>query len=316
MYEENNKTVYFSEADGTMQPALFQKADGDEPRPLVVALHTWSAEYDTQPWDKYHIRCRERNWHIIYPQFRGPNWNSDACGSDLVVSDIVCAVKYMKSVCNVDESKIFLVGGSGGGHASLLLAARAPEVWSAVSAWCPISDLKKWHSQCRESGRNEYADHVEISCSGNPQISEFAAEQARYRSPLTYLASAKDRVILDIGTGIHDGHTGSVPVSQAIEAFNAVADEADRISVEDIDFMVKNEAVPEHLKFAGEDPAYGPYKVLLRRQSATARLTLFEGGHDLLPGAAFGFFDRQSRGEYAVWESGNIYDPENDKLGK
>ena len=315
MYEEYNKVTYFSEADGTMQPALFQKADGDEPRPLVVALHTWSAEYDTQPWDKYYIRSRKRNWHIIYPQFRGPNWNPDACGSDLVVSDIICAVKYVKSICNVDESKIFLVGGSGGGHASLLLAGRAPEMWSAVSAWCPISDIKKWHSQCRKADLG-YADHIEISCSGDPQSSEFAAEQARLRSPLTYLGSAKGRTILDIGTGIHDGHTGSVPVSQAVEAFNAVAEEADRISAEDIDFMVKNEAVPEHLKFDGEDPAYGPYKVLLRRQSATARLTLFEGGHDLLPGAAFGFLERQLRGQSAVWESGSVYDPEDAKLGK
>lgn len=315
MFEEYNKVTYLSEADGTMQPALFQKADGDDPRPLVVALHTWSAEYDTQPWDKYYIRSRKRNWHIIYPQFRGPNWNPDACGSDLVVSDIICAVKYVKSICNVDESKIFLVGGSGGGHASLLLAGRAPEMWSAVSSWCPISDIRKWHSHCRNAGL-EYADHVEISCSGNPQSTEFAAEQARLRSPLTYLAAAKGRTILDIGTGIHDGHTGSVPVSQAIEAFNAVAEEADRISAEDIDFMVKNEAVPEHLMFDGEDPAYGPYKVLLRRQSATARLTLFEGGHDLLPGAAFGFFDRQSRRESAVWESGDIYDPEDGRLGK
>ena len=33
-----------STIDDTMQPSLFYKADGEEKRPLLVGLHTWSAD--------------------------------------------------------------------------------------------------------------------------------------------------------------------------------------------------------------------------------------------------------------------------------
>ena len=114
----------------------------------------------------------------------------------------------------------------------------------------------------------------------------------------------KGNVILDIGTGIHDGHTGSVPVSHAILAYNEVAKEKDRIRQEDIDYIVENEEIPAHLRFTGEDPAYGYYKVLLRKTSGKVRLTLFEGGHDILAVPAFGFLENQVMGQEPVWYSG------------
>ena len=35
------------------------------------------------------------------------------------------------------------------------------------------------------------------------------------------------------------------------------------------------------------------------------RVTIFEGGHDLVCGAAFGFMDNQHGGKEPVWFSGN-----------
>ena len=310
------EVTFVSKLDETEQPALFMRAaDDKEPRPLLVALHTWSADL-SQPWEKYRARCEARNWHCIYPLFRGPNWNRKACGSDLVVSDIESAVEYAKTICNVDEKRIYLIGGSGGGHASLLMAGRTPHIWSAVSAWCPISDVGKWHAECKAAGR-EYYKHIEISCDGDPQSSTSAAAQAKRRSPLTYLASAVGKTIVDIGTGIHDGHRGSVPVGHTLRAFNALAAPEDRFTAEEINSMEQNEAVPEHLRYTGvEDPAYGPYKVLLRRTSNLVRVTIFEGGHDLLPGPGFGFLERQSSGAAPVWNSGEVYDSEKDRLGR
>ncbi len=305
--------TYFSSLDSSMQPALMWAASGDEPRPLVVCLHTWSARIDKERYyEQYLPRCQSRNWHFIFPLFRGPNYTPEACGSDLVVSDLECAITYMKETYKVDDSKIFLLGGSGGGHASLLMAGRRPELFTAVSSWCPISDIAAWYEQVNKkkqpSTKRDYDDHIFEACGGNPLTDPEAAAQAKYRSPLTWLPNATDNVILDIGTGIHDGHTGSVPISHAINAFNAVAKEEDRISEEDIAYMVQNEKVPEHLRFEGEDIAYGPYTVYLRKTSGKVRLTLFEGGHNLVAGAAFGFFDRQVRGAEPVWSSGDVYD--------
>lgn len=301
------KIYYLSELDQSMQPAMVHAAIGAEKRPLAVCLHTWSCGIDAG-YINYVEECAKRNWHMIFPFFRGPNWTPEACGSDLVVSDLSCAVSYMREHYAVDDERIYLVGGSGGGHASLLMAGRKPELFTAISSWCPISDIAAWYRQVnakKEPGTRNYDDHIAEACGGDPVRCPEAAEQAKHRSPLTWLPNATGNVILDIGTGIHDGHTGSVPVSHAIRAFNAVAKAGDRICEEDIAYMVETEQIPNHLQYQEEDPAYGAYKVLLRRSSGKVRLTLFEGGHNLLAGPAFGFLERQVRGEEPVWCSGD-----------
>lgn len=286
-----------------MQNALFLKAQGDDPRPLLVGLHTWSYDH-TNGSDKYVELCIENNWHFIFPDFRGGNTRPDACGSEMVVSDLEDAVAYMKNTVNVDRTRVYLAGGSGGGHCSLLMAGRRPDLWTAVSSWCPISDIAAWHQECLARNRGYYA-HIESVCGGSPADSEAAAKEAVKRSPLTWLSNVKESALkLDISTGIHDGHIGSVPVSQAINAFNVVARQEDRISQADIDFIVKNESVPEHLKATEQDPSFGGRTIYLRKISGNVRLTLFEGGHDLLQNAAIDWLARQSREKMPDWNPG------------
>ena len=309
-----SKIEYLSKFDHTLQPAMCQPASGTEPRPLMVALHTWSFSYDAD-CTLYAELAEKYNWHMIFPHFRGPNWNPEGCGSDLVVSDLEYAVAYMCGNYNVDPAKIYLVGGSGGGHCSLLLAARRPDLWSAVSAWCPISDIARWHRESTER-KNAYAGHIEKACGGAPDSSEQALHEARLRSPLTWLPNAVNRVTVDISTGIHDGHTGSVPVGHAIRAFNALAAESDRISEEDIAYMEANEKIPAHLAAKEGDPAFGEHTVYLRKQSNRVRLTLFEGGHDILPVVSAEWLARQASGKEPDWSAGKAVDSKSAELSK
>ncbi|MBQ9336905.1 MAG: prolyl oligopeptidase family serine peptidase [Lentisphaeria bacterium] len=308
--------LYPCKFDQTMQPAKFLPAPGPEPRPLVVCLHTWSATQTQSSHLRYAALAEARKWHFIFPNFRGPNWLPDGCGSDLVVSDLEDAVAYVKSVAAVDPARVYLTGGSGGGHCSLLMAGRRPDLWTAVSAWCPISDVARWHQECRKSGRN-YADHIESACGGDPAKSEEVLKEARKRSPLTWLPNAAGYLPVDIGTGIHDGHKGSVPIGQAIRAYNLLAAPEDRISDEDIAYMEANEKVPEHLAAKEGDPSYGDHIVYLRKQSRKVRLTLFEGGHNMLPDAGFDWLERQVSGQTPDWGPGKPIVTEGDtRLGK
>ena len=298
----------------TMQPAMVRPAAASGPRPLLVALHTWSGDCDGH-YEGYEELCRKRDWHLIFPNFRGPNWNPDACGSDLVVSDLEDAVAYMRSSYDVDPRRIYLCGGSGGGHCALLMAGRRPDLWSAVSAWCPVSDLVLWYRQ-RNAKHSEYAKHIELSCGGDPEVSETALREARLRSPVTWLANAAGKLPVDIGTGIHDGHKGSVPVGHAIRAYNELALPGDRIGDADIAYIEEKEQVPAHLEFTGSDPAYGERKIHLRRRSAHVRLTLFEGGHDILPEIAGEWLERQSSGAPPDWRPGRPLDAGAEELYK
>ena len=305
--------TYPCQFDGTQQPAYRLTAVGAEPRPLLVALHTWSCTY-TSFNKNYEKFCQQFNWHLIHPDFRGANWEPLGCGSEAVVSDITDAVSYMQQNYAVDPKRIYLAGGSGGGHATLLLSGWRPEIWAAASAWCPISDIQAWHQQCLGTRFAHYAEHIVKACGGNPQESAAARQQALARSPLTYLANAVSFPI-DINTGIHDGHTGSVPVSQAINAYNCLAAPADRISEDDCQYIVTKEQIPSQLQDSRlvSDPSYGSNIVHLRRQSRNVRLSIFEGGHDLLHWPLFSWLSRQERDSAPDWQTSGAYCQADDK---
>lgn len=279
---ENIRQIeYLSSADNTAQPAQFYCPNKDKPTPLLVGLHNWSSGYrESELGAPYAHWCVEKGWAFIYPDFRGPNNRPEATGSELAVRDVICAVDYAKANANVDVSRIYLAGVSGGGYATLLMAGRAPEIWAGASAWVPISDLKAWYYECKKNNLGYYKQIAE-SCGGEPIEGSAAAEQCRKRSAITYLANAKN-VPLDINAGIHDGYAGSVYISHSLNAFNALAAKADNISQEQIEYFVTKQEVPPELISEISDPLYGDKKVLFRRESGNTRITIFQGGHEIL----------------------------------
>ncbi len=285
---------YPSKADNTDQPAMWYASGSKEKRPLLVALHTWSGDYKQVTSAPYARWCIERDWVMIHPNFRGPNRTPEAMGSELAVQDILSAVDYAKANAAIDETRIYLVGVSGGGYGSLLLAGRAPELWAAVSAWVPISDIKAWHEECTDAKR-KYAKDIELAVGGVPTPGSAVEEECRKRSALTYLPHARG-VTLDINAGIHDGHSGSVPVSHTLNAFNVVANEADRLTEKQIDAITAKQKLPRKLAAeAEEDADYGRKEVLFRRKSGNARVTIFEGGHEIVYEAALKWLAKQRK---------------------
>lgn len=275
---------YKSTADNSMQPAMFYHPDAAGSIPLIIALHTWSGDFRQNDHSDIAKWCADNGWAYIHPDFRGPNRRPEATGSDLVIADIASAVEYAVEAADVDPNAVYLVGTSGGGYAALLMAGRRPELWAGVSAWVPISDLSAWYAHCRTHGLI-YQHDIAVSCGGAPGDSREIDAAYRARSPLTWLENAKG-VRLHINAGIVDGHTGSVPVSQSLNAFNAVANEVDRISSEDIHYMTERADVPTRLRTSVIDPAYEQKKPLFRRSSGMATITIFDGGHELIHAAA------------------------------
>ncbi len=284
---------YPCRADKTHQPAMYY-ASGNSGRPLLVGLHTWSTDY-TQIASPYAQWCIDNDWVFIYPDFRGPNSAPQACGSELAVEDIESAVEYACKKENVNQNRIYLAGVSGGGHMAMLMAARRPEIWAGVSAWCGISDIAKWYYETKTAKRGYYL-HIEKTCGGEPVEGSAYHSDCLKRSPLTFLHNAT-KVKIDINAGIHDGHTGSVPISHSIDAFNILADTADRIDEAQKNFFVQQEKVPPDLVTSEkiDDPYYGEKIVLFRRESNNARLTIFEGGHEIIYPAALNWLASQAK---------------------
>lgn len=285
-----------SSMDGVLQKALWWAPEGPGPFPLLVALHSWSGDYTQKESAEYLKRAAARGWAIIHPDFRGSNRTPQACGSDAAVSDIVDAVAFARSRAKIDPRRIYLAGVSGGGYMALVMAHRAPKLWTAVSAWVPIADLAEWYRETTVRGLR-YSQDMNSVFGGPP--GEDRARDAEYhkRSPLFHLRAARG-VPLDINAGIHDGHTGSVPVSHSLLAFNEVAAgngyKGRAIGAGDIGEIVKTGRVPERLGPPPADESY-PKPVLFRREAGPVRVTLFNGGHEMLMDAAFAWLEKQTR---------------------
>lgn len=196
-----------SSLDNTEQPSLYFDC-GEKNRPLIVGLHTWSYSRDNQV-DHLVPFAKELGFNLLLPEFRGPNLTTNphrtkACASIYAKTDIKEAIDYIKATRSIDESNIFLIGGSGGGHMALMMAGFIPEYFRAIASFVPICDLKMWHKQS-----DEYREHI-AACTDSDE------KEMLLRSPVNYLDTiAKANVKV-----FHGKWDRSVPVSQSIDFFN------------------------------------------------------------------------------------------------
>ena len=56
--------------------------------------------------------------------------------------------------------------------------------------------------------------------------------------------------------------------------------------------------------------------MLLRRHSVAARITIFEGGHNIFPAVSFEWLSRQARGKKPDWAPGKAVTAEDGELSK
>ena len=281
--EEVQLVDIISPLDGEIQKAYFYKSKKSIPQPLLVRLHTWSGDYTQK--DELLNEILDNDWNYIHPDFRGPNKTSKACGSIYAIDDIDQAIKYAIEHSNVDLNEIHLIGGSGGGHATLCSFMNSDYNIESFSAWVPISDIEAWYYE--SAGRkNKYAFHILAATESSG--SNLNVQEARRRSPVFMVTPVEKRrdSKLNIYAGIHDGYTGSVPVSQSLKFYNKVisdfgAQKPDLIPDRDIMDLVSMRNFPSK-----SDDKIGDRIIIYRRKYKNISITLFEGKHEMLSDVA------------------------------
>jgi dipeptidyl aminopeptidase/acylaminoacyl peptidase len=221
-HPEIKEITCISSRDGSPEPVLLYHPGGETSVPLVVGLHTWSYGRYNQVEGMLPL-CRERGWGLLLPEFRGPNLNSNprarqAGGSPIAIQDIFDAVELVSQRYPIDQNALLLLGGSGGGHMSLLVAATAPALWRGVSSWVPITDLAAWHDQ-----QPDYATNIAACCGGVPGASQEVDREYRERSPLLR-AEALSEVTLSLHHGRFDpvvSYSHSWQLAQQLEQCGA-----------------------------------------------------------------------------------------------
>lgn len=275
-----------SPMDGQMQKAYFFKTTSSEPQPLIVSLHTWSSDY-TQ-FDSMNVFSVARGFNYIHPNFRGANNHKDACCSDLVIADIDASIDYALNHANVDTSRIFVIGVSGGGYATLAMFMRSKHRIKKFSSWVPLVDLTKWYEESKIR-KLKYSQDI-LGCTESTE-GMLNRKIALEKSPI-YWETPTEKLKysrLEIYTGVYDGMTGNgtIPITHSINFYNKLLKD---LKEQDSSKYVSNSeklTLLEHRKPLSNYGSIAGRTVVLVKKSNNIRLTLFEGGHEILNDFAF-----------------------------
>lgn len=293
------KVEVTSPLDGESQPVLYWAPEHAETKPtaLFVFLHSWSSDYkqDNSKWQKQAV---EHGWIYLHPNFRGVNNSLKACGSRFARQDILDAMDFAQKKFNIDKTRVYLAGVSGGGHMSMLMAGHYPDRFSAVSAWVGIGELAEWHHfHVNDGVPGKYATMIQQSFGGGPGDSPEIDAEFRDRSPVYHLSRVGDLPV-DIFAGVNDGHSGSVPIRHSLMCFNAIAMASKSKGVSEAEMQQLWEhrvLTTPQTNDTPTDEVLGREIKLRRMTSQGSRITIFEGGHESIPEAAVDWLRNQRR---------------------
>lgn len=280
-----------SKMDTAVQKAYFHGSNSAQAQPLIVSLHTWNADYtEIDPLSKL---ASKHNWNYIHPNFRGPNTIFKACCSDFVISDIEDAIEYSKANGNIDTNRIFLIGQSGGGYATIAFFLKSDYKLNTYSAWNPQTDLISWFEEGKVRGNNYDNDILGCTNSKGKVLDE---EEATRRSPLFWETPAEkfnDGRKLEIYAGIYDGLFGSTPITHSINYYNkvladlGVADSSQYVNLKEKLWLL------EEKKPIADFGMIGDRAVCIQKQHGNVSLVVFDGYHELLTNVAFECFENR-----------------------
>ncbi len=268
-----------STLDGKIQRFYFYKSSKKN-MPLVVSLHQWSADYSTYK-NSLAPQAKVKDWNFIHPDFRGPNNNPKACGSNYVISDIDEAIDWAIKNLEADPKCIYIVGASGGGYAALCHFMKSSRKVKEYSVWVPITDLGRWYFESKVRG-SKYANDV-ISCTCNTCVAP-NFDESKKRSPMyqkTPLGKLKD-CKLKIYAGIHDGYTGAVPIVHSVLFYNKIigalgGEESEKVPLDDLCWMLTTQNSLNEV--TGK---LGDRDILYYKAYQNVSVTIFEGTHEIL----------------------------------
>jgi pimeloyl-ACP methyl ester carboxylesterase len=137
--------------DGSPQPFLAEVPPNYNPAkkwPVLLYLHGYHGRVDMiNKWDSGAVAkdSRELGYLVLAPH--GRSETDFLCVGE---TDVLQAFEEFKRYYNVDEDRVYLIGGSMGGYGGLNLAFHYPHLWAAVAAFTASGDMMVFGGLPRE----------------------------------------------------------------------------------------------------------------------------------------------------------------------
>lgn len=135
-------TLQHNGVDRTYHLYVPDSVDGDEPVPLVVALHpVASSGRAMEALTRFDQVADEHGFIVVYPNSYGFTWADGRAetGARIVEEPqddtgfIEALIEQLKQDYNIDPAQVFLTGHSAGGSLAYRLACEMPEQFAAVA---------------------------------------------------------------------------------------------------------------------------------------------------------------------------------------
>ncbi|MGH2623401.1 MAG: alpha/beta hydrolase family protein [Sphingobacterium sp.] len=274
-----------SSMDDNSQKSYLFRSKSNEKRPLIISLHTWGGNY--QQKDPLLQQCIAADVNYIHPDFRGPNITPQAAGSRFVIQDIDDAIQWAIDSLQVQKNQIHVIGVSGGAMASVLTYMKSKHQLTSVHAFVGIYNLEDWFHESKARNKSYAEDILKVTGSTNNILN---IQEARSRSPYFMETPIKKRAgtTLILYGGLHDGYTGSVPITQTLEMYNKILNDFDsnelksQIPIADIYTLLKRRYSPNFQvikgNFMGRDLIYK------KNYQEKIEVLVFDGGHEMPAG--------------------------------
>jgi dipeptidyl aminopeptidase/acylaminoacyl peptidase len=150
------KSVQVKAADGTLVPAYLTLPVGSSGKklPAIVMPHGGPNSRDEWGFDWLAQYFAYQGYAVLQPNFRGSSGYGDQWFQDngfqswkTAIGDVTDSGRWLVSEGIADPAKLAIVGWSYGGYAALQSGVVAPDLFKAIVAIAPVTDLEELKRQ-------------------------------------------------------------------------------------------------------------------------------------------------------------------------
>lgn len=196
----NVKSITYKATDGAMVPAYLTLPPGSDGKniPAIVMPHGGPSARDEWGFDWLAQFFASRGYAVLQPNYRGSSGYGERWFKDngfrswkLAMGDINDAGHWLVSQGIASSDKLAIVGWSFGGYAALQSSMLDADLFKAITAIAPVTDLERLRTELRDSSSDQQVKDVIGAASLRAEASP-AQNAARIKAPVLLFHGDKD----------------------------------------------------------------------------------------------------------------------------